>query len=388
MPFTEQGYHRLTYAEWLEQDIDLAKKIVGDDIDTSETTLLGKYIRLSCEDKRDLSEDMEDVYLSISYLSASGAALKRHLLNVGVTASAGIASRHMVTLHGTAGYTVAPGLQVCNSDKTVIFHTINECIISDSGTVQTEVECNSTGENGNLGDGEINTILYSNAKLGSVTDSKVEILGEGPDSDTLTRKKYEAALKALGSGTYEAIKGSVYRVTGVSAVNIDYNNTMKDVPDGLPAKTFRVSVLGDPSSSGAIAKAIFSKKPIGAKSYGDVSEEVIDEWGGKHTVRFSWITQKVVYVYVKMLVDSDWGSSSVNAVKTEIASHINNLSAGGTVYLNDIYTALKGITGKVNVLELKIGESESSVSASNMDIPATMIARTTAEHITVETESV
>ena len=45
MPFTREGYHRLTFAEWLKRDIELARQLFGEDIDTSESTPQ----RLACD---------------------------------------------------------------------------------------------------------------------------------------------------------------------------------------------------------------------------------------------------------------------------------------------------------------------------------------------------
>ena len=61
MPFTEAGFKRRTYQEWLEHDVALAKELFGENINTSEDTPLGKYIRLNCEDKRDIEEELEDI---------------------------------------------------------------------------------------------------------------------------------------------------------------------------------------------------------------------------------------------------------------------------------------------------------------------------------------
>ena len=388
MPLTEQGYHRLTYDEWLQIDIARAQILFGEGIDTSESTPLGKYIRLGCEDKRDLEEEMEDIYRSFSYQTATGAALRALCRNVGVAVSPGTAAQHTVTISGTAGYAVPAGFSVCTEDRSAVFHTINQCTIGSNGSVTTTVECDELGTVGNVASGAINTVTYTNANVTGISGSVISLVGEDPESDVSARKKYAAAKNALGSGTYSALLGALYQVEGVKSACCDYNNTMDDVSGGLAAKTFHVSVLADSSLQNDIAKAIFSKMPLLTESVGSVSTQVLDEWGRYHTVKFDWMTEKLIYVYVKFLVDSDWSDASAAEAKEAIEEHINSLSNNTTVYLNDIYTCLKGITGKVNVTQLKIGASAGSLAEADISIGTSEIAKTSAACITVEAVSV
>ena len=386
MPFTDQGFHRLTYDEWLQIDVARAQVLFGEGIDTSETTPLGKYIRLNCEDKRDLEEEMEDIYLSFNYQTATGAALRALCRNVGVTVSPGVAAQHEVSFTGTDGYMIPAGFSVCTEDRSVSFHTINPIVLS--GVTRALVECDEKGTAGNVEAGAINTITYTNANVSAVSDSSIYLVGEEAESDVNARKKYAAAKNALGSGTYSALLGALYQVDGVKSAFCDYNNTMADIPGGLAAKTFHVSVLADSSLQEAIARAIFSKMPLLTESVGNVSTQVQDEWGRNHTVKFDWMTEKLIYVYVQFLVDSDWSEASAAEAKEAIEDHINSLQNNTTVYRNDIYTCLKGITGKVNVSQLRIGTAAGSLAESDISVGTSEIAKTSAACITIEAMSI
>ena len=386
MPFTDQGFHRLTYDEWLQIDVARAQVLFGEGIDTSETTPLGKYIRLNCEDKRDLEEEMEDIYLSFNYQTATGAALRALCRNVGVTVSPGVAAQHEVSFTGTDGYMIPAGFSVCTEDRSVSFHTINPIVLS--GVTRALVECDEKGTAGNVEAGAINTITYTNANVSAVSDSSIYLVGEEAESDVNARKKYAAAKNALGSGTYSALLGALYQVDGVKSAFCDYNNTMTDIPGGLAAKTFHVSVLADSTLQNDIAKAIFSKMPLLTESVGIVSTQVQDEWGRNHTVKFDWMTEKLIYVYVQFLVDSDWSEASAAEAKEAIEDHINSLQNNTTVYRNDIYTCLKGITGKVNVSQLRIGTAAGSLAESDISVGTSEIAKTSAACITIEAVSI
>lgn len=388
MPFTEQGFHRRTYAEWVERDTELARRLFGEDIDTSENTPLGKYIRLNCEDKRDLEEEMEDIYLSFNYQTASGAALRALCRNVGVAVSPGTAARHSIVITGTPGYAVSAGFSVTTEDRAVTFHTINRCVIGETGTVEAVVECDALGTAGNVEAGAINTVTYTNANVTGISGSVLIQVGEDAESDVSVRRKYATARNALGSGTYSALLGALYQVEGVNAACCEYNNTMQDISGGLPAKTYHVSVLAAESLRDSIAAAIFSKAPMLTESIGDVSVQVMDEWGRYHTIRFDWMTEKLVYVYVKFLVDSDWTEASAAEARTAVEDHINSLPNSTTVYRNDIYTCLKGVAGKVNVEQLKIGTAAGSLAESDIPFSTTEVAKTSAACIVIETVSI
>lgn len=384
MPLTDKGYHRLTYDEWLQRDIALAKKLFGESIDTSETTPLGKYIRLGCEDKRDLEEELEDVYLSYNYQTAHGAALRGLCSNVGVSVSPGVYARHSLTISGTAGYVVPAGFSVTTEDRSVNFHTINSCTIAENGSVETVVECDELGTIGNVPAGAINTVTYTNANVTGVSGSVVTLLGEETESDVSARKKFATAKNALGSGTYSAIMGALYQVDGVKAAYYEENNTMDDISGGLPAKTFHVSVLAAENLQEEIARAIFSKAPLLSESVGNVSVRIEDQWKRFHTIHFDWMTEKLIYVHVRILADSDWSENSEDQTKEAIEDHINNLANNTTVYRNDIYTCLKGISGKVNIESLLIGTDPAALSSADIPVGSTETAKTDAACITVE----
>ena len=62
MSLTELGFHRSTYDEILEDKIQLAQNLFGEDIETSEQTPLGKFIRIGAYDLSKAYEDLENIY--------------------------------------------------------------------------------------------------------------------------------------------------------------------------------------------------------------------------------------------------------------------------------------------------------------------------------------
>lgn len=77
MPMTENGFRKLTYAEILEAQITRAKDLFGNDMDTSEKSVLGKYIRLNTSDFAEQEAALEAVYLARYIDTATGISLDR-----------------------------------------------------------------------------------------------------------------------------------------------------------------------------------------------------------------------------------------------------------------------------------------------------------------------
>lgn len=385
MPFTSAGYQRRTYAEWVERDEERAKQIFGSEVDTSEASLLGKFIRLDCEDKAELEEEAEDIVLSSNYKTASGAALRRLCANVFVTASAGTAAQYTVSIKGTPGTTIEEGtLFTSSADTTKQYYAVNPVTIADDGTATVLVECTEVGTAGVLESGTIDSLAYTDGDIESITGASLVTAGEDGDSDAALRGKYEKARSASGSGTYEAVVGALYQIDGVQAVTVTVNDTLTD--GAIPAKSYCVSVLGAKSLAAQIAQTIFQKGPLTAATAGDETEKVVDQWGDTHEVKFSWMTETLIYVYVKILIDSDWTSSSEESAKEAIAEHINALAAHATVYANDLYTTLKDIPGKVNVMALQISKTGfDSMSTDDIEIGTSEVAKTSTACIKIET---
>lgn len=72
MPLTSKGFERLTYDEIVNKKIQKAKELFGEDIDTSELTPLGKFIRINAFDLAEAEEEAEYIYYSIFPNTAHG----------------------------------------------------------------------------------------------------------------------------------------------------------------------------------------------------------------------------------------------------------------------------------------------------------------------------
>lgn len=76
MGLTDKGFVRRTYDDILNDKIAMAKELFGEDIDTSDQTAIGKFIRITAYDQAMAEEEIEKVYFARFPNTASGQSLE------------------------------------------------------------------------------------------------------------------------------------------------------------------------------------------------------------------------------------------------------------------------------------------------------------------------
>lgn len=383
MALTEFGFERPTYDEILENQINRAKVLFGDTIDTSELTALGKYIRINVADLDTLYQTLEGVYYARFPNTAQGISLDRLCPFAGITRNAATYARHKVTLTGTAGATIKAGFEVSNENQSIVFHLIDDYVIGDNGTVTAFVDCNDTGTIGNIVSVLINTIINPSADVESVAGVTLTSAGEERESDTALRVRFNEAIAGTGSGTAEAIKGAIMRVNGVDGCTVVENATGMTV-NGIPPYSFECFVLSDETvaTDQLIGKAIFSKKPMGITAYGSVSVDVEDESGNTHTVAFERTTRKDVYIKISLTKNNYFEDGGEDKIKSNLVNYLSSFINGADVYLSALYSYIN-ITGVVNVSSLMLSTDGVNYSATNIMCNDNEVARTETGKISI-----
>lgn len=380
MALTNLGYNRLSYDDVLTQQIARAKQLFGEDIDTSDSTPLGKYIRLNCKDIADCFEILEQIYFARFPNSASGVSLDRLCVFAGISRNPATYAKHNVTFTGTAGESVPSGFEVSAGD--LIFHTYDTLTIGAGGTVTGVVECETAGTVGNVVTGAIDTIVNPNLNVDSITHTGINTAGQDIESDINLRYRFNQSVSGAGAATAAAISGAISRVPLVDGVHIVENDT-DSTANGIPAHSFECFVLAPQSQDNLIAEAIFSKKPLGIKSHGDVTVTVTDAAGVEHDVKFSRTTQVNVYITLTITTNNLFETDGATQIKDAIATYINQLKNGEDVYLASLYGYIYKAAGVVNVSELETSTDGITYAANDISIANDEVARITTTNITV-----
>lgn len=364
MGLTEKGYVRATYAEILESKIQKAKELFGEDIDTSETTPLGKYIRINAYDQALAEEEIEQVYYSRFPNTATGISLDRLCVFVGLTRNPATAARYTVEVKGVAGKTVPMGFLV-GTETNINFYNLNDEVIGDDGTVEITVDCTEVGEIGNVGYSAITQIINPSADITEIKGKAVVAIGQEKESDMSLRKRFEFAREGLGSCNENAIIASLLRVSTVNSVGVLVNDTLEDDPEtGVPAKSFECYIQGGHNYEQQIGQMIFEKKPIGVKTHGERSVFVEDSGGHEHEIKFSYTKNVNISVEVTIKKNALYETTGDDDIANNITEYINGLGIGVDVIPNTIFGQIYSVPGVAEVTNLVIKKGGSVVSGN------------------------
>ena len=235
MGLTELGYTRRTYDDILNAAVRLAKELFGEDIDTSDLTPLGKFIRMYAYDVAIVEEEIEEVYYSSKPNSARGQSLDRLLIFGGITRNPATAARYSVEVQGTAGYIVPVGFLV-GTNTELTYYTAQEATIGEDGTCLIEVSCTEVGTVGNVSPGAITSVVNPDANVSAVLGKACIVLGANEENDTDLRIRLKAAMQGSGSCNENSLRSSLLRIPTVQFAAVVSNDGDTTDSSGRPAQ--------------------------------------------------------------------------------------------------------------------------------------------------------
>lgn len=383
MAFDDNGFHRPTYEQLLQNRIEQAKMLFGEDIDTAETSVLGKFIRLSILDLEETWETLEAVYYARFPNTASGISLDRLLPFAGITRNPATRAEHKIKLNGQADFTVPNGTIFGTSDG-ITFYLANDVVLDESGTGTGIAICTESGTVGNVAVGKIMEIVNPISGLNSIEHKDILTLGNDTESDSALRIRFQKTIAGGGSATSDSIVASVLRVTGVQGCLLVENDTDETDSDGRPPRSFECYVLAPEEQYQAVAEAIFDKKPVGIKSYGDLSYQVADEGGHFHTIKFSKVLEMPVYIKVSVKVDAKFEIDGSSQIQNSLLYYINSLGIGEDLNYTTLFGYIHSVLGVRATTSLSLSTDNITYSIGDIICSPLKILKTRAENISVE----
>lgn len=367
MPLTSKGFERLTYDDIVNKKIQIAKELFGEDIDTSELTPLGKFIRINAFALAEAEEEAEYIYYSIFPNTASGVSLDRLCTFVGISRNPATSAAYNVKVVGTNGYIVPTGFLVGTASGINFYNTSDVEIVNGECTIN--VWCTKTGTTGNVVTETINRVVNPIADISSVQGIELVSSGTDDETDYELRKRFELAREGAGACTESAIRSALMRVPTVTSAGVIINDTTEIDTEGRPAFSFECFISGGENYHTEIAETIYNKKPIGIKTFGDISETVTDDGGYKHIISFSHTKNIAVNVLVKIRVDPSYeGSVGTEDIVNNLTTYIDGLGVGESVILTSLYGKIHAVAGVDEVIELKLAKVGESFSSKNITV--------------------
>lgn len=193
------------------------------------------------------------------------------------------------------------------------------------------------------------TVLISNVTgLISVTNRIDPTPGRIQQDDISLRQEY--IRKSYGTSSTQTNSVEAYILETVAGVkDVRCYENQYNVEDDLGRPPHCIEVIVDGGEPEKIAAAILAKKAGGITSYGDITINVLGEYGDSIPISFRRPEQ--LYLWIKVEITTDGSTITpdyVNVVKDAICTKAEELSIGDSfltqTYISGIYEALTGIS--------------------------------------------
>lgn len=369
MALTDLGFVRRNYQEILDDKIQRAKELFGEDIDTSDQTPLGKFIRINAYDQAIAEEEIEAVYYARFPNTASGNSLDRLLVFGGITRNPAVASVYSVQITGTAGHSLSAGFLV-GTDTDLTFYTVEAATIGEDGKCTVAVCCTTPGTMGNINASAINKAINPDADVASVEGLECLTIGRAEEADIDLRERLKAAISGAGSCNVNAIRSALLRVPTVQFADVIENDQDVADSDGRPPHSFECYIVGGEDYLYEIGETIFDKRPVGIQAVGDNSVTITDISGNARTVKYSNPETIRVLVRIKVKTTASFPTDGAELIRANVTNYINALGIGSSLVFTSLYGYIYKVEGVAEVTTLEISTDDgASYGSSNVDVP-------------------
>lgn len=385
---TKYGFRRKLYSEALAERITRAKRVFGVNIDTSETSFLGKFIRNISWDEAEIWERMEEVYFSSFVNSSEGTGLDSVGQYLTITRRPAVKSKGILTVKGSNDTLVPKGFRVSTKDG-VIFETTEDAVIKN-GSVDIPIISVAAGKTNNVGSESLTEIVNPAFGISEVINKEDTEGGLDIETDKEFRERYKKSYSRVGGSTVPAITAALLDIDSVVDAEVVENTTMTTI-DGIPPKSIACYVFG--GSDEEIRDTIFQNKAAGIEAFGDTYVYKEDSKGKKHKIGFT--RAKVTDVYVKISLKKDESYKGDDAVKRAVINYIggidkdnieyNGLKLGKNVILSKVIGSIMCMGGVADVT-VSLSTTNSDYKEQTIVIEKNHIARTRPDRIVISYE--
>lgn len=363
---SELGYHRPTYDEILEDKVQLAKNIFGEDIDTSEQTPFGKFIRIGAYDLSKAYEDLEAIYYARFPNTATGVSLDRLCVFAGIGRNPATYAQYTLKVSGDPG-TEVDEIIVCGQNPDIVFHNIEPFVIGEDGTATVTVECGTIGTSAN--GIAINEIVNPIAGINEVGESVQSKLAEDVESDFDLRNRFDQAMEGIGGSSLNAIRTAVLQVSTVKSVSMVENKGNVVDGEGRPPHSFETYVYGGEEREQDIAKAILQTKPAGISTHGTKSVTILDVTGKEQVINYTPSATISALIRISIKTNDEFPIDGIGQIQTNVADRVNGLDLGETLVLSTLYGCAYKVGGVPEVTSIEVStDGGASYSINNVTV--------------------
>lgn len=339
------GINYPDYPTLLDQIQGQLKDIFGPDIILDADSQDGESTAIITSAIYDTMQIAVATYNAYSPQFALTNSLDRNVKINGILRSPASFSQVNLTIIGTAGTEIINGVaQDTLGQKWLLPASV---IIPFTGSVIATAFSEIAGDI-RAGAGTVTIIATPTNGWQSVTNAIESIQGVDVESDAHLRIRQTVSTMIPNLTVLDGIVGAISSLDAVKRVKAYENPTNGIDPRGLPPHSISCVVEGGVAQD--IGDVIFQKKSPGVFTYGDIPVIVTDARGVVSTVNFFEPTPIEIDVQVYITALPGYLSSTETSIKNAIASYINGLDIGDSVYTSklcapaNLYNSPEGAT--------------------------------------------
>ncbi|NQX67989.1 baseplate J/gp47 family protein [Paenibacillus alba] len=305
-----------------------AKDAFGQNINTSERSVMGVLLRLFAWFLARAWQNSEDVYNSAYVNTATGPNLDRLGPYGGITRIQATKATGTLRITGTDGAIIPLGFRVAAGSS--LFETTASVTLGSDGTALATIQAVTPGRSGNLAAGTIKTIVNPTVSVTAASNTTETAGGREKETDKEFRDRFVISSEGRGKATVGSIRAALLSVTGVRAATVIENYSILTV-DGRPPKCFQAYVLG--GNDADIGQAILDTKAGGIEPYGNVSVTVKDDAGFNHVMYFSRADEIGMNVRFAVKTTASYPRDGDDQLRTAAIRYIGGEDMDGTLYV-------------------------------------------------------
>ena len=327
----ETGLHIPTYQDILEDQLQQAKNIFGQDLYLGTDSQDYQYISTFAVKINDTLQAIQFAYDSRGPSTAIGSGLDGLVKLNGIKRNPqtlqAMYSTCIVTLSGLPNTTINNGIvQDINKYKWNLPASVT---IGTAGTVDVTVTCQTPGPI-TANPGDISKIATPTYGWTSATNAFAAIVGVATETDSQLKSRQSISTAQPSLTVLEGLKGAIAGVSGVTRSKVYENDTSIVDSNGLPANS--VTSLVEGGTDADVAQAIFNKKGPGCKANGTTSVNITDKYGDVTPIGFYRPNYVDVDIVLNVHKLTGYTTSTTTAIQTAVAAFLNSMKMG----VNDV----------------------------------------------------
>jgi uncharacterized phage protein gp47/JayE len=379
----EDGFHKPTYSDILDNLVTNFKRIYGQDVYLDNDSADYQWISIIAYRINDVILALQEEYNNRSPLTATGVSLDSLVKINGITRKVATYSTCNVTITGTALTVIRNGS--IQDSSGYLWDLPQITIIGNDGTVEATATCQTIGSI-TASVGTINTIATPQYGWSSVTNAENAVVGQPVETDEQLRMRQDLSTRLASHTMVSGTEAAIAAVSSVVRWNVNENYT--DVIDTYGCPPHSITCVVEGGADEDIAQAIFLNKSIGCNTYGGESgdeylvEETVTDIDTDDTILISFKRPEYVPIYVSVTVRALTGyiSPMTDDIINAIYDYLNSLQIGQNLTISALYSVAMEVmddikTPTYSVTEILAGIDIGSLAAVDITMDFDQVAQ-------------